>query len=38
MAGERVQREALAQSVDQLRSQIADLQARLDAVEARLQG
>jgi predicted nuclease with TOPRIM domain len=38
VAGERVQREALTQSVDQLRSQIAELQARLDEVEARVQG
>lgn len=36
VAGERVQREALAQSVEQLRSLIVELQARLDAVEARL--
>ena len=35
---ERAQREAIGQSVEQLRRQIADLQARLDAVEARLQG
>ncbi len=34
---EQAQREAIGQSVDQLRRQIADLQARLDAVEARLQ-
>ena len=34
---EQAQREALGQSVDQLRRQIADLQARLDAVEARLE-
>jgi predicted nuclease with TOPRIM domain len=36
VAGERVQRETLGQSVEQLRQQIAELQARLDAVEARL--
>ena len=36
VAGERVQRETLGQSVEQLRSQIAELQARLEAVEARL--
>jgi chromosome segregation ATPase len=38
VGSERAQREAIGQSVDQLRRQIADLQARLDAVEARLQG
>ncbi|HEY7139614.1 MAG TPA: hypothetical protein VIE44_05935 [Methylomirabilota bacterium] len=38
VGSERAQREALGQSVDQLRRQIADLQTRLDAVEARLQG
>jgi chromosome segregation ATPase len=38
VAGERVQRETLGQSVEQLRQQIAELQARLDAVEARLRG
>ena len=38
VGSERAQREVLGQSVDQLRRQIADLQARLDAVEARLQG
>jgi chromosome segregation ATPase len=38
VGSEQAQREALGQSVDQLRRQIADLQARLDAVEARLQG
>jgi chromosome segregation ATPase len=37
IGSERAQREVLGQSVDQLRQQIADLQARLDAVEARLQ-
>lgn len=37
VGNEQAQREALGQSVDQLRRQIADLQARLDAVEARLQ-
>jgi chromosome segregation ATPase len=38
VGSERAHREALAQSVDQLRRQLADLQARLDAVEARLRG
>jgi chromosome segregation ATPase len=38
VGSEQVQRETLGQSVEQLRRQIADLQARLDAVEARLQG
>jgi archaellum component FlaC len=38
VAGERVQRETLAQSVDDLRRQVAELQSRIDAVEARLQG
>ena len=38
IGSERAQREVLGQSVDHLRRQIADLQARLDAVEARLQG
>ena len=38
IGSERAQREVLGQSVDYLRRQIADLQARLDAVEARLQG
>jgi chromosome segregation ATPase len=38
VGSERAQREALGQSVVELRRQIADLQARLDAVEARLQG
>ena len=38
VAGERLQRETLGQSVDELRREIASLQARLDAVEARLQG
>ena len=38
VASEQTQREVLGQSVDQLRRQVADLQARLDAVEARLQG
>jgi chromosome segregation ATPase len=38
VGSEQAQREALGQSVEQLRRQIADLQARLDAVEARLQG
>ena len=38
VAGEQVQREVLGQSVDELRRQIAELQTRLDAVEARLQG
>ena len=37
VASEQAQREALGQSVDELRRQIADLQARLDAVEARLE-
>jgi predicted nuclease with TOPRIM domain len=37
VASEQAQRAVLEQSVDQLRRQIADLQARLDAVEARLQ-
>ena len=37
VGSEHAQREALGQSVDQLRRQIADLQARLDAVEARLE-
>ncbi len=36
IGSERAQREVLGQSVDQLRRQIADLQVRLDAVEARL--
>jgi chromosome segregation ATPase len=38
VGSEQAQREALGQSVDQLRRQIAELQARLDAVEARLRG
>jgi len=38
IGSERAQREVLGQSVDHLRRQISDLQARLDAVEARLQG
>ena len=38
IGSEQAQREVLGQSVDYLRRQIADLQARLDAVEARLQG
>jgi chromosome segregation ATPase len=38
VGSEQAQREAIGQSVDQLRRQIADLQTRLDAVEARLQG
>jgi chromosome segregation ATPase len=37
VGSEQAQREAIGQSVDQLRRQIANLQARLDAVEARLQ-
>ena len=36
VGSEHAQREALGQGVDELRRQIADLQARLDAVEARL--
>jgi chromosome segregation ATPase len=38
VGSEQAQRVVLERSVDQLRRQIADLQARLDAVEARLQG
>ena len=38
VGSEQAQREVLGQSVDQLRRLVADLQVRLDAVEARLQG